>query len=155
MIKLIKGNLLDSTAPLIAHGVNCQGVMGSGVAKTICTKWPDVKSKYVEYVNMTRKSVNPEELLGSILYVKIAPGRRVANCFTQQNYGRDGQVYFSYISLGSCLTLLREKCIEKNIRRISMPEIGCGLAGGNRESIMKRIEKAFDKTPITVEIYHL
>ena len=33
MIEYRKGNLLDVTSGLIAHGVNCQGVMGSGVAK--------------------------------------------------------------------------------------------------------------------------
>ncbi len=36
--KYIKGNLLDHDGP-IAHGVNCQGKMNSGVAKAIRDKY--------------------------------------------------------------------------------------------------------------------
>lgn len=34
-IKYIKGSLLDTDAKIIVHGCNCQGVMGSGVAKQL------------------------------------------------------------------------------------------------------------------------
>ena len=37
-IKHITGNVLDSDAPIIAHQVNCMGVMGAGVAKCIREK---------------------------------------------------------------------------------------------------------------------
>ena len=35
MIKIIEGNLFDTTAPIIAHQVNCKGVMGSGIARQV------------------------------------------------------------------------------------------------------------------------
>ena len=35
MIKVIPGNLFDSEAQILAHQVNCKGVMGSGVAKEV------------------------------------------------------------------------------------------------------------------------
>ena len=35
MIKERKGNLLQADAPMIAHQVNCQGVMGAGIARQI------------------------------------------------------------------------------------------------------------------------
>ena len=34
-IKIIDGNLFDSKAKIIAHQVNCQGKMNSGVAKEV------------------------------------------------------------------------------------------------------------------------
>ena len=34
-IKIINGNILDAKTDFILHQVNCQGVMGSGVAKTL------------------------------------------------------------------------------------------------------------------------
>lgn len=35
MIKERKGNLLQADTPMIAHQVNCQGVMGAGIARQI------------------------------------------------------------------------------------------------------------------------
>ena len=32
MIKTVYGNILDATEDIICHQVNCQGVMGAGVA---------------------------------------------------------------------------------------------------------------------------
>lgn len=45
-IKHITGNVLDSDAPIIAHQVNCMGVMGAGVAKCIREKYPDIMFTY-------------------------------------------------------------------------------------------------------------
>ena len=42
MIHYVKGNLLDSDCDYICHQVNCQGVMGSGIAKQIRERWPEV-----------------------------------------------------------------------------------------------------------------
>ena len=35
MLKERKGNLLQADTPMIAHQVNCQGVMGAGIARQI------------------------------------------------------------------------------------------------------------------------
>lgn len=32
---------------ILLHGVNCQGVMASGVAKAIAEKWPIVREHYL------------------------------------------------------------------------------------------------------------
>ena len=41
-IKIIDGNLFDSKAKIIAHQVNCQGKMNSGVAKEVRQRYPHV-----------------------------------------------------------------------------------------------------------------
>ena len=48
MIKVVKGNLLDATEAIIAHQVNCQRKMNSGVAKAIREKYPIVFDIYQE-----------------------------------------------------------------------------------------------------------
>ena len=35
MIKIIEGNIVNANTDFIIHQVNCQGVMGSGVAKAL------------------------------------------------------------------------------------------------------------------------
>ena len=39
MIKTVVGDILDATEDIICHQVNCRGVMGAGVAKTLYTRW--------------------------------------------------------------------------------------------------------------------
>ncbi|MET3289633.1 UNVERIFIED_CONTAM: O-acetyl-ADP-ribose deacetylase (regulator of RNase III) [Brevibacillus sp. OAP136] len=34
-----KGDLLQASEPIIGHQVNCQGVMGSGIAKAIWVRY--------------------------------------------------------------------------------------------------------------------
>ena len=46
MIYEVKGNLLDSSCDYICHQVNCQGIMGAGLAGQIRTHWPEVYEEY-------------------------------------------------------------------------------------------------------------
>ncbi|WP_411668007.1 hypothetical protein [Bacillus subtilis] len=39
MIKIIQGDLLEAKENIIAHQVNCKGVMGSGIALQIKKKY--------------------------------------------------------------------------------------------------------------------
>ena len=126
MIEYIKGDITEVKAPAyIMHGVNCQGKMGSGVAKALYTKWPKVKESYL------RECPEPDELkLGYSQQVFVAPSTWVINCFTQVNYGYDGKKYASLKAIDRCIwqalsevqTLLFDPVI-------SMPKIGCGLGG--------------------------
>ena len=61
MILLQKGDLLEAGESIV-HQVNCQNVMGSGVAKAIYTKWPEVKIEYHKYCD----GINPHDLLGAV-----------------------------------------------------------------------------------------
>lgn len=65
MISIISGDLLQAKEAAICHQVNCQNVMGSGVAKAIFTKWPEVKTEYHRFCNGRR----PRDLLGKIQVV--------------------------------------------------------------------------------------
>lgn len=38
---------------IIIHQANCQGVMNSGVAKAIVTKYPKVKKRILEFIQGT------------------------------------------------------------------------------------------------------
>ncbi len=105
---------------LIAHGVNCQNAMGSGVARALYTQWPKVKSEYHQRGSM---------ILGDTQFVEVEPGLVVANCFTQEYYGRDGR----YASLRAVRESLEDAAKyaldELALNEVHMPRIGCGLGG--------------------------
>lgn len=106
---------------VVAHGVNCQGVMGSGVAKAIRDEWPQV---YRGFVN----TPTGRGMLGKVDYCMIHENLIVANCYTQEYFGRDGRRYASLSAIEHCLVDLLAFCSHYGYV-LYMPRIGCGLGG--------------------------
>jgi O-acetyl-ADP-ribose deacetylase (regulator of RNase III) len=140
MIKEIKGSILNTHCKLIAHGVNAQGVMGSGVAKVLYNKHPWIKSQYLAFCNDKDHPRNPDEFLGDVHFANHE-NLIVANCFTQQNYGTDGQIYLDYSALEECISSVLAYAADRNIKEIAMPKIGCGLAGGDWKKVKELIKE--------------
>ena len=150
MIHYINGNLLDSNCNFICHQVNCQGKMGSGVAKQIRDRWPEVYTNYIFKCDqaMAVEKEDPmttkeDYLLGSvqILYIEEAniPYQCVVNMFAQAFYGYNGNRYTSYDAFWSCLNELKNQ-IPKN-STIAFPyNVGCGLGGANWNVIVTMID---------------
>lgn len=86
--KVIDGDLLNTQAKYICHQVNCKGRMGSGVAKQIRAKYPEVYTAYVKEANA--------DMLGIPQFVQCYDGKVIINMFAQQSYGYDGRQYTSY-----------------------------------------------------------
>lgn len=150
MIWNLKGNLLESDVDIICHQVNCQGVMGAGLAKQIKEKYPRV---YADYKWLC-ESVPPEELLGDVQVVRCGGKKYVANIFGQLSYGRD-RVHTDYQALESALQLLfkfiREDDSLKDLS-VGFPKgMGSGLAGGDWNRVMEIISKTAGD--LTVYIY--
>lgn len=140
MVHNVIGNLLNSDCDYICHQVNCQGVMGSGIAKQIREKWPEVYTSYKELC----MTVGAQHLLGTIDIVSTTTGRDVINIFSQYNYGYNGTRYTSYDAFARALEMLRD-WIEPG-KTIGFPKnIGCGLGGGNWKVISALIEEILGK----------
>lgn len=142
MINYVKGNLLDSNVDYICHQVNCQGVMGSGIARQIRERWPEVYDHYVRVYRWHRKrGFEPNVMLGSIDIVPIiGTEQAVINMYSQDNCGYDGNRYTSYDAFENALRDIKES-IPKG-KTIGFPKnIGCGLGGGNWKIISVMIEE--------------
>jgi len=154
-IKNINGNLLDSKAEYILHQVNCQGVMGSGVAKAIKDKWPIVFEKYKGIVDLA-DSADGESLLGRVLPVKVSDTQTVMNLFAQDNFGYDGERYTSYDAIDRCLLRIAERCKEMMVKSIALPwHMSSDRGGANWNIIMEMIKQHFRDLDITIEIWKL
>lgn len=138
MIHYVKGNLLDSNCDYICHQVNCQGVMGSGIAKQIRERWPEVYESYKNFCNFCNQ--RGESLLGKVMVTNKGCPMRVANMFSQDTYGYDGARYTSYDAFAHCLITLKEHVPDDCT--IGFPKnIGCGLGGGSWKVISTLIEE--------------
>lgn len=147
MVNYVKGNLLDSNCDYICHQVNCQGVMGSGIARQIRERWPWV---FVSYHACCNRSKNKgESPLGEIWGVAIDRDNRdaqwVINMFAQDTFGYTGTRFTSYDAFASCLTKMRDRLPTD--KSIGFPKnIGCGLGGGNWKVISALIEEILGPT---------
>jgi O-acetyl-ADP-ribose deacetylase (regulator of RNase III) len=136
------GDLFTTTDQLIAHGVNCQGVMNSGVAKIIRDRYPQAYDDY-------RRAWRVGKKLGDIEVSELEP-IRIAHLFTQQNYGNDGGKYVSYEAIRSCFNKLNYYCNRYQIQTVSMPKIGAGLGGGHWPTIERILIEEFRGPQVTV-----
>lgn len=120
MLYLEKDITTVQAPALIAHGVNTQNVMGSGVARAIYMKWPTVKAMYHKEGSMR---------LGDAQIVEVEEGLVVANCFTQADYGRDGDPYASTGAIKMALSAAACVAMDRGLDKVYIPRIGSGLGG--------------------------
>lgn len=142
MVKNVKGNLLDSNCDYICHQVNCQGRMGSGIARQIRERFPEVYEFYRKrYDQQVLNGWSTDTLLGSIDIVPLNDSHRdIVNMYSQADYGYDGGRYTSYDAFAYCLHEIKQNVPTGY--KIGFPKnIGCGLGGGNWKIISILIEE--------------
>lgn len=139
MIKHIKCDIFESGADIICHQVNCQGVMGSGVAKQVREKYPWV---YAHYKQLCRNFKHrKEDLLGMVQGTYINEDKKILNLYTQLNYGYDGKCYTNYDALKKALEYIP---VYYHNKTIAIPYLmGCHRGGGDWNVVYKMIEEVF------------
>ena len=138
------GDLFTSNADVLAHGCNCIGGFGAGIALQFAKHHPKSKEAYLKKYNTSGWN------LGEVQLVKDS-NRIIANCATQFGYGKYGnkKIHADYNAIETCMKKLYRFCKENN-KSIAIPKIGAGLAGGDWKIISKIIEKIF--TDLEIEI---
>ena len=140
MIKHIKCDIFESGADIICHQVNCQGVMGSGIAKQVRERFPEV---YKHYVSECKK-YSPEEILGGTQLIQVNETTHIANLFGQNQYGYDGKVYTCYKALRDAIFETAVWATLNEKKTIAFPyKIGCARGGGDWNVVYKMIEEVF------------
>lgn len=130
IIFLENSNLLDVDSGVIAHGCNAQGVMGSGVAKQLRYKYPEVYTSYSSaLVDFGR------HWCGAVDFVRVSPRLIVANMITQEYYGRDGAHYVSYAALQIAMQSVLEQSKNMGLDVHIPYMVGAGLGGGDLTKI--------------------
>lgn len=120
-MKFVVGDIVNAPEDYIMHGCNAQGVMNSGVAKSLREKFPQIYNDYKSQRDLW---------LGQTIR-SFVDGKVIFNLITQENYGYDGRVYanLSAIDVGIRRSIELELWTGENIRRIAIPKIGSGRGG--------------------------
>jgi O-acetyl-ADP-ribose deacetylase (regulator of RNase III) len=145
MITYVKGDLLLSEEKRIAHGCNCSGGFGSGFAAQVAQLYPRVRESYLVRHNTRGWKLGEVQILG----IGDGSEREIANCATQQRYGRaDEGPYVSYPAIRQVFRDL----VRSWPGGFAVPKIGAGLAGGNWEIIAKIIEEESGQVEVRVYV---
>jgi O-acetyl-ADP-ribose deacetylase (regulator of RNase III) len=134
---VIKQDILKIERGVICHQVNCQGVMGAGLALAVRQKWPSVFRAYK----------NSKLRLGDCLIEEAGLHLYVANLAGQDRYGRDKQ-YTDYYALAAALKQADNFAEEQELQLYVPYKMGCTLGGGNWQEVTKIIETLTPKAII-------
>lgn len=146
-----KGNLLAMAQAgefdVIVHGCNCQADMGGGIAKQIAGQYPEAQAADDEYFMSNEH--HRHLMLGNVSVAETEDGFHIINGYTQF---MGGAGTFSYAALE--LVLMKVAALYPG-KRIGLPYIGCGIAGGDQNKIVDMFElfalkAAKDGTTVTL-----
>ena len=138
-LKHVKGNLIDMAEngdfDVVVQGCNCFCTMGGGIAREIRERYPHVaavdgktvRGDYTKLGNWTSENVILKN--GTITF-------DIINAYTQYSMSQGTDV-FEY---GAFQLILEKLAFVYPGKRIGLPYIGCGLAGGEEETIVDMIE---------------
>lgn len=132
---------------IIPHCCNDQNLMGSGVAKALYSKWPEVKEKYHSgKMELGKTSVAVIRKDSTIVVNMIAQhGVMVKRNERGIAVGEDGRPPIRYEALVQAMKMVKyhiKKCIENDIKvEVHCPKFGCDLAGGDWDIVSTLIEE--------------
>lgn len=158
-MRVIRGNLFDTGLTVLAHQVNCQSTMGSGVAAQVKRLYPGAYRAYLQKIN----DLSPRGALGKAS-VYFGSKKIIMNVYGQFDYRRAGSVgltmldelftqFTDYAAFKSGMIdgietirdFIADNCLEATETfSIAIPyKIGCAHGGadwGEIEAILTEIE---------------
>lgn len=137
MIEFITGDLFaDTTADAIAHGCNCRGVMGAGVAAQIRRLYPDAYEAYRSACEAGSFSLGSAQRVG-----------RVWNLATQFDPG-------PFARLDAIDSAVRAMVAEQGTGVVAMPRIGAGIGGLAWSDVRRIVTRACERSrDVLVRVY--
>ncbi len=121
----------------LCHCISSDFALGAGIAKTFAAM--GVKQK------LCVKFPKLWEGRGYCLFVEVN-GVIVANLVTKQRYFHKPTLE----TLRQSLEDLREQAAERNLKKLAMPKIGCGLDKLKWEDVSTAIKEIFGETDIEI-----
>lgn len=119
----------DTVAEILVCTVNCEGVMGKGVAKAFATKWPSIKYPYqaaCKNYSLVPGSCRIFEIPGTTeTLFDTKPARLWAAFATKNHWANPSRL--SWVESG--LRELAYECKARFIETIALPPPGCGNGG--------------------------
>jgi O-acetyl-ADP-ribose deacetylase (regulator of RNase III) len=145
MTKLIEktGNIFDTTADAIGHGVNCRGVMGAGIARQFREKYPDMYKQYRLQCDMFL--LEP----GGCMPWLTDDHKIILNLASQNEPGADARIDWLAGAVEDAVHALH----DVGYKILALPQIGCGIGGLQWSDVLPALEDAAKLTSVDIEAW--
>jgi O-acetyl-ADP-ribose deacetylase (regulator of RNase III) len=138
------GNIFTSEQPAIGHGVNCKGVMGSGIAVTVRKLFPEVYEVYK--LHCQKIGLHG----GEMLPLPTNDGRVILNLASQEKTGANARYDFLEESVLEAFAY----CQRTKISAFALPQIGSGIGGLEWDKVLQILTACSEKFPnIDLEVW--
>ena len=147
-ISFVSGDLFANrfNARALAHGCNCQGSMGAGIATGFRDRYP---AMYAEYRRCCK--AEPREFnLGDAWLWKADEQPWVFNLGTQEGVWR---ARATYEAIEAALRSMRQQADREGITTVAVPRIGAGYGGLSWKKVRAIIEQMFANWPGRLYVY--
>ncbi|KKM95835.1 hypothetical protein LCGC14_1184050, partial [marine sediment metagenome] len=141
MIQILSNDLLSSTAEAYVNPVNCEGVMGKGLALHMKKQF-NLNFKFYEQACKSGE-LNIGTVLVSATRLERPHPKYIINFPTKSTWKKPSELV--YITKG--LKALEQTIERLNIKSIAIPALGCGLGGLNWNHVLPKIEETFSRLP--------
>ncbi len=143
----VSGDLFKNRhrAEALAHGCNCAGSMGAGIAAGFKERYP---AMFEEYRRLCQAKP-PEFTLGGVFLWLDKRRPAVFNLGTQPRPGRGA----TYPAVEAALRAMREEADAAGIRSVAMPRIAAGYGGLSWRKVKALIENVFADWPGVLYVY--
>lgn len=147
-VSFVTGDLFvnRSGAAALAHGCNCKGSMGAGIAVGFRERYPAMYEEYRRRCKSEPRQFNP----GDVFLWREADKPAVFNLATQEDYWRSRA---KYETVETCLTRLRELADAEGITSVALPRIGAGYGGLSWRKLRPIYERVFAGWAGTAYVY--
>ena len=124
-----------------AHGCNCAGAMGKGIAVQFKMRFPKM---YEEYRNLCREG----RFSAGEVFAYHDGESIIFNLGTQRSWKEKAKLEYIETSLRKMMKIAQ----EEGVKAIAMPAVGAGLGGCDWNSIMQIINNIAHEVP-SVDLY--
>ena len=138
----MEGNLLKSTAKCLVNPVNCEGIMGKGIALLIKQNYPKTFQNYKEACNKGKLSIGH-------VHTFFEEGKYIINLPTKVKWKEPSCL--EYIELGLAEMIEVIKLLP--IYTIAIPALGCGNGGLDWNDVKPLIIKTLE--PMSDRVFHI
>lgn len=149
MIRYVSGDLLQSKASLIAHGVAPNDNFAQGLALALRENWPALYKDFRHYC----QTQHPQT--GDCWVWVGANGQRIANLLTQEAaYGhgeRPGKATIAHVN--HALRALHKYIEREGIQSVALPKLATGVGGLDWKDVKPLIEQQLGTLDAAIDVY--
>lgn len=149
MLKEVTGDILQTDAQVIAHGVAPDDHFNQGLALSLRERYPSMAKDFRHYCQVS--SPKP----GELWTWAGADGKRIVNLMTQDpapsKGGRPGKASTHNVNLA--LRALHKLVETEGFESLALPKLACGVGGLNWEDVYPLVKNHLGALDIPIYLY--